>query len=42
MGTDTLIVILTERHEKFKYCVISLNMPHTAGLCGILGYTAPL
>ena len=26
----------------FKYCTSSLNMVHTGGLCGILGFTATL
>ena len=25
-----------------KYCAIPLNMIHTGGLCGVLGFTAPL
>ena len=28
--------------KNFKYCAISLNMVHTGGLCGVLGFTAPL
>ena len=28
--------------KNFKYCVISLNMLHTGGLYGILGFTARL
>ena len=28
--------------KNFKYCAISLNIPHTGGLCGVLQFTAPL
>ena len=28
--------------KNFKYCAISLNMVHAGGLCGVLGFTAPL
>ena len=28
--------------KNFKYCAISLNMVHTGGLRGVLGFTAPL
>ena len=28
--------------KNFKYCVISLNVVHTGGLWGVLGFTAPL
>ena len=28
--------------KNFKYCAISLNMGHKGGLCGVLGFTAPL
>ena len=28
--------------ENFNYCAILLNMVHTGGLCGVLGFTAPL
>ena len=28
--------------KDFKYSAISLNMPHTGGLCGVLGFTTPL
>ena len=27
--------------KMFKYYAISLNMLHTGGLCGVLGFTAP-
>ena len=28
--------------KDFKYSAILLNMPHTGGLCGVLGFTTPL
>ena len=28
--------------NNFKNCTISLNMLHTDGLCGVLGFTTPL
>ena len=28
--------------KNFRYCTLSLNMVHTGGLCGVLGFNAPL
>ena len=39
---DVIIVTPGENMKNFKYCAISLNMLHTGGLCGVLGFTAPL
>ena len=32
----------TKNMNNFKNCTISLNMLHSDGLCGVLGFTAPL
>ena len=39
---DVIIVTPGKGMKNFKYCAISLNMVHAGGLCGVLGFTAPL
>ena len=39
---DVIIVRPWKNMKNFKYCAISLNMVHAGGLCGVLGFTAPL
>ena len=41
-NTDVIIATLGKNMKNIKYCAISLNMPRTGGLCGVLQFTAPL